>query len=272
LTSTEDRLDDFTYLVVGVSSSLHIHRIIPHISIKIHLIFIAHRIRLQKPPQPRRIDPRFVIEQPQFLQPDLPRITKPVDIGIPWYAVSIVCQAVQHRTRVAAVRDNTTLVVRMQKAAIGGANQVAVVLHPGFIHLVTVNVAAGQCASAIVFGDQRIAVVEKLGFRARNRRFEQPAQGVVFNSGSDGTGGARQAVLIIVLITNPFTRQQIAIGIVINSLTGNLDVLVEAVRHVAAGAQLVAKALFKTAPTTHKNCVDTFSQWTQGVKCAASAA
>ena len=43
-----------------------IHRVIPHIRIQVQIVLRPRRIRLQKPPDPRRVKPRLVIVQLQM--------------------------------------------------------------------------------------------------------------------------------------------------------------------------------------------------------------
>ena len=58
--------------------------------------------------------------------------------------------------------DNTSLVIRIKETAFIVKIR-AVVLNPGFIDLITVQIASSQRARAVVLCDQCITVIEKAG-------------------------------------------------------------------------------------------------------------
>src|SRR5579883_3233071 len=53
-----------------------IHRIIPHIGIQVDPMVISHRIRLEEPPDTRRVVPCLVVVQPGFAVEALARVTE----------------------------------------------------------------------------------------------------------------------------------------------------------------------------------------------------
>lgn len=146
------------------------------IGIEVDPALIPDRIGLHEPPEHGRVDAGLVIIHAELADPGLAGILEPAGIARLGDAPRIVGVDGEDGARRVGHRDDRALAVGREPAAVAGEIGALVpderLVDPG-----AVQVAAKQRAGAVIFGDQRVAVVEELGgARASARRLEQPPE------------------------------------------------------------------------------------------------
>jgi hypothetical protein len=222
-----------------------IHWIIADIRVEIDLILIPHRIGLQEPSQPRRVDAGLVIIHAELGDVGLPGVPEPAAVEAAAGAVGlgdaifvILVDAVQDQ-RAAAVggRDDRALRVGVEQPLGGRGDPGALILHQRIVGARAVDVAPEQRAGAVVLRNQVVAVVDQARRgRARMGR-RQPPQGIVGQNRKARTIGrararADQPVLGVVAIEGAARLGEVAVGIVSEARASRGGVLVESVGRV----------------------------------------
>ena len=129
-------------------------------------------------------------------QPHLAGILEPARVGARGDAVLVVAVDGERVAQIGADRDDRALVVGEREAEVCVADRGAVIPEPGLVRPRAVDVALGDGAAIIIFGDEIVAIVEEAGeARAAGGPGEPPDRIV---AEPDAARGRDQPVLDIV--------------------------------------------------------------------------
>jgi hypothetical protein len=135
-----------------------VDRITRGIRIEVLLVFVPHRIRLQEPPERRRVHPRLVIIEAELAQPCLAGVLEPPDVGSGRHAIFVI--GVEARRAGVAVGDADDRAEVIGVEVAHGAGPGADVPHERVVGrgVGAVDVAADERVGGVIFRDQRVAV------------------------------------------------------------------------------------------------------------------
>lgn len=182
-----------------------INRIVCDIGVEIDLILIPDGIGLQKPSQRGGVDPGLVIVHAEFGEVCLAGVLEPPGVAALRDAVFVVAVDSEH-IGAGGVGDqhHRALPVAAQHLLAAGGGGGA--LEPGDrivgLGVGAVNIAAqqggGSARAAIVFGDQRIAVLHEPGYRAGDRgQLIEPPHRIVAQAGLERPGIAQAGTVAV---------------------------------------------------------------------------
>jgi len=215
-----------------------IPRIVPDIGIEVDLILVADGVGLQEPAERWRVEPRLVVVQPKLGDPGLAGVLESAAVarlrdapGSGSGAGSVVV-AVGRDAGAARVahRNDAALIVGVQPARRGCAR--ALVPDQRIVDARAVHVAPQQRARAIVFGDQRVAVMKEPRRPRRSGGFIKPAERVVAQPRSGRSARRHQPILDIVKEDAAPVRGEVAVRVIAEARAARTGILVEPVHRI----------------------------------------
>ena len=147
-----------TLLAVGVFA---INRIVADIGIEVELVLIADGIGLQEAAEGGGVEPRFVIIHAKLGDPRLAGVLEPADVGGAGDAPFIIAVDSHRRAVSVGDGDDAALMIGIKVASAG--NACAFIPHQRHISPGPMDIAPQHRAAAVIFRDERIAVVEETG-------------------------------------------------------------------------------------------------------------